>query len=541
MGGVWKDLTDSVNSMAGNLTAQVRNIAEVTTAVARGDLSRKITVDVRGEILELKNTINTMVDQLSSFASEVTRVAREVGTEGKLGGLSEVNGVGGVWKDLTDSVNSMAGNLTAQVRNIAEVTTAVANGDLSRKITVDVRGEILQLKNTINTMVDQLNAFAGEVTRVAREVGTEGELGGQAQVKDVGGVWKDLTDSVNSMAGNLTAQVRNIAEVTTAVANGDLSRKITVDVRGEILELKITINTMVDQLSSFASEVTRVAREVGTEGKLGGQAIVKDVGGGWKDLTDSVNSMASNLTTQVRNSAEVTTAVARGDLSRKITVDVRGEILELKNTTQHVMVDQLSSFASEVTRVAREVGTEGKLGGQADVKGVAGTWRDLTESVNSMAGNLTAQVRNIAEVTTAVAKGDLSRKITVDVRGEILELKNTINTMVDQLNAFASEVTRVAREVGTEGRLGGQADVRGVAGTWRDLTESVNWMASNLTNQVRNIAEVTTAVAKGDVSRKITVDARGEILELKNTINTMVDQLQLLLRAEVTRGSRGWN
>ncbi len=536
VGGVWKDLTDSVNSMGGNLTAQVRNIAEVTTAVANGDLSRKITVDVRGEILELKNTINTMVDQLSSFASEVTRVAREVGTEGNLGGQAIVKGVGGVWKDLTDSVNSMGGNLTAQVRNIAEVTTAVANGDLSRKITVDVRGEILELKNTINTMVDQLNAFASEVTRVAREVGTEGELGGQAQVKGVGGVWKDLTDSVNSMAGNLTAQVRNIAEVTTAVANGDLSRKITVDVRGEILELKNTINTMVDQLSSFASEVTRVAREVGTEGKLGGQADVKGVGGVWKDLTDSVNSMASNLTNQVRNIAEVTTAVARGDLSRTITVEVRGEILELKNTI-NTMVDQLSSFASEVTRVAREVGTEGKLGGQADVKGVAGTWRDLTESVNSMAGNLTAQVRNIAEVTTAVARGDLSRKITVDVRGEILELKITINTMVDQLNAFASEVTRVAREVGTEGRLGGQADVRGVAGTWRDLTESVNFMGSNLTNQVRNIAEVTTAVAKGDLSRKITVDARGEILELKNTINTMVDQLSSFA-SEVTRVAR---
>jgi HAMP domain-containing protein/CheY-like chemotaxis protein/signal transduction histidine kinase len=534
--GVWKDLTDSVNSMGGNLTAQVRNIAEVTTAVALGDLSRKITVDVRGEILELKNTINTMVDQLSSFASEVTRVAREVGTEGKLGGQAIVKGVGGVWKDLTDSVNSMAGNLTAQVRNIAEVTTAIANGDLSRKITVDVRGEILELKNTINTMVDQLNAFASEVTRVAREVGTEGELGGQADVKGVGGLWKDLTDSVNSMAGNLTAQVRNIAEVTTAVANGDLSRKITVDVRGEILELKNTINTMVDQLSSFASEVTRVAREVGTEGKLGGQADVKGVGGVWNDLTDSVNSMASNLTDQVRNIAEVTTAVARGDLSRTITVEVRGEILELKNTI-NTMVDQLSSFASEVTRVAREVGTDGKLGGQADVKGVAGTWRDLTESVNSMAGNLTAQVRNIAEVTTAVARGDLSRKITVDVRGEILELKDTINTMVDQLNAFASEVTRVAREVGTEGRLGGQADVRGVAGTWRDLTESVNSMASNLTNQVRNIAQVTTAVANGDLSRKITVDARGEIQELKNTINTMVDQLSSFA-SEVTRVAR---
>ncbi len=423
-------------------------------------MSRKITVDVLGEILELKNTINTMVDQLSSFASEVTRVAREVGTDGKLGGQAVVKGVSGVWNDLTDSVNFMAGNLTAQVRNIAEVTTAVANGDLSRKVTVDVRGEILELKNTINTMVDQLSSFASEVTRVAREVGSEGELGGQAQVKGVGGVWKDLTDSVNSMAGNLTAQVRNIAEVTTAVANGDLSRKITVDVRGEILELKSTINTMVDQLNAFASEVTRVAREVGTEGALGGQAQVRGVGGVWKDLTDSVNSMAGSLTAQVRNIAEVTTAVANGDLSRKITVDVRGEILELKNTI-NTMVDQLSSFASEVTRVAREVGTEGKLGGQAVVKGVGGVWKDLTDSVNSMASNLTNQVRNIAEVTTAVAKGDLSRTITVEVRGEILELKNTINTMVDQLSSFASEVTRVAREVGTEGKLGGQADVEG--------------------------------------------------------------------------------
>uniref|UniRef100_Q026N3 histidine kinase n=1 Tax=Solibacter usitatus (strain Ellin6076) TaxID=234267 RepID=Q026N3_SOLUE len=534
--GTWKDLTESVNAMAGNLTNQVRNIAGVTTAVAKGDLSTKITVDARGEILELKNTVNIMVDQLNSFASEVTRVAREVGTEGKLGGQAQVKGVGGVWKDLTDSVNSMAGNLTAQVRNIAEVTTAVANGDLSRKITVDVRGEILELKNTINTLVDQLNGFASEVTRVAREVGTEGELGGQAEVEGVAGVWKDLTDSVNSMARNLTAQVRNIAEVTTAVANGDLSRKITVDVRGEILELKNTINTMVDQLNGFASEVTRVAREVGTEGKLGGQAEVKGVAGTWKDLTDSVNSMASNLTNQVRNIAEVTTAVARGDLSRKITVDVLGEILELKNTI-NTMVDQLSSFASEVTRVAREVGTEGKLGGQADVRGVAGTWKDLTDSVNSMAGNLTAQVRNIAEVTTAVAKGDLSRKITVDVRGEILELKNTINTMVDQLNAFAGEVTRVAREVGTEGKLGGQADVKGVGGTWKDLTDSVNSMAGNLTAQVRNIAEVTTAVARGDLSRKITVDVRGEILELKNTINTMVDQLNAFA-GEVTRVAR---
>jgi HAMP domain-containing protein/signal transduction histidine kinase/DNA-binding response OmpR family regulator len=534
--GTWKDLTDSVNSMARNLTAQVRNIATVTTAVANGDLSKKITVDVKGEILELKNTINTMVDQLRAFASEVTRVAREVGTEGKLGGQADVRGVAGTWKDLTDSVNSMAGNLTGQVRNIAAVTTAVANGDLSKKITVDVKGEILELKDTINTMVDQLRSFASEVTRVAREVGTEGKLGGQADVPGVAGTWKDLTDNVNFMAGNLTAQVRNIAAVTTAVAAGDLSRKVTVDVKGEILELKNTVNTMVDQLSSFAAEVTRVAREVGTEGKLGGQADVRGVAGTWKDLTDSVNSMAGNLTVQLRDVSKVATAIATGDLTQKITVDVRGEILQIKNVI-NTMVDQLSSFAAEVTRVAREVGTEGKLGGQADVRGVAGTWKDLTDSVNSMAGNLTGQVRNIAAVTTAVANGDLSKKITVPVRGEILELKDTINTMVDQLNSFASEVTRVAREVGTEGKLGGQADVRGVAGTWKDLTDSVNSMAGNLTGQVRNIAAVTTAVANGDLSKKITVDVKGEILELKNTINTMVDQLRSF-GAEVTRVAR---
>jgi HAMP domain-containing protein/CheY-like chemotaxis protein/signal transduction histidine kinase len=534
--GTWKDLTDSVNAMCGNLTDQVRNIAQVTTAVARGDLSRKITVDVRGEILELKDTINTMVDQLNAFASEVSRVAREVGTEGRLGGQAKVPGVAGTWKDLTDNVNSMANNLTGQVRNIAEVATAIAGGDLSKKITVNVSGEILQLKETINTMVDQLNAFAGEVTRVAREVGTDGRLGGQANVLGVAGTWKDLTESVNSMASNLTAQVRNIAEVSTAIANGDLSKKITVNVSGEILQLKDTINTMVDQLNAFASEVTRVAREVGTEGKLGGQAAVEGVAGTWKHLTDSVNSMASNLTGQVRNIADVATAVAQGDLSKKITVNVSGEILQLKDTI-NTMVDQLNAFAGEVTRVAREVGTEGRLGGQAQVPGVAGTWKDLTDSVNSMAGNLTGQVRNIAEVATAIANGDLSRKITVDVRGEILQLKETLNTMVDQLNRFAGEVTRVAREVGSEGRLGGQAAVPGVAGTWKDLTDSVNSMAGNLTGQVRNIAEVTTAVARGDLSRKITVDVKGEILELKNTINTMVDQLNAFA-SEVTRVAR---
>ncbi|MFP3968882.1 HAMP domain-containing protein [Actinomadura fulvescens] len=528
--GTWKDLTVSVNAMAGNLTTQVRDIAQVATAVARGDLSQKIDVDARGEFLELKNTVNTMVDQLSSFADEVTRVAREVGSEGRLGGQADVKGVSGTWRDLTDSVNFMAGNLTDQVRNIAQVTTAVAQGDLSQKITVDARGEILQLKSTVNTMVDQLSAFADEVTRVAREVGSEGRLGGQADVKGVSGTWKDLTESVNVMADNLTAQVRSIAQVTTAVAKGDLTQKIRVDARGEILELKDTINTMVDQLSAFADEVTRVAREVGTEGNLGGQATVRGVSGTWKDLTDNVNVMASNLTNQVRSIAQVATAVARGDLSQKITVEAKGEVAALAQTI-NTMVTTLSAFAGEVTRVAREVGTEGQLGGQAQVPHVAGTWKDLTDNVNSMAGNLTNQVRNIAQVTTAVAQGDLTKKIDVDARGEILALKTTINTMVDQLSAFAAEVTRVAREVGSEGRLGGQAEVEGVSGTWKRLTENVNELAGNLTRQVRAIAEVTSAVTSGDLTRSITVDASGEVAELKDNINLMVKSLRDTTRA----------
>ncbi|MFF8957242.1 HAMP domain-containing protein, partial [Streptomyces sp. NPDC014894] len=532
----WKDLTDSVNTAFRNLTGQVRDIAQVTTAVANGDLSQKVTVDVAGEMLELKNTVNTMVAQLSSFADQVTRMARDVGTEGRLGGQARVDGVSGTWKELTDSVNFMAGNLTSQVRQIAQVTTAVARGDLSQKIDVDARGEILELKNTINTMVDQLSAFADQVTRVAREVGTDGRLGGQAQVPGVAGVWRDLTDSVNGMAGNLTSQVRNIAQVATAVARGDLSQKIDVDARGEIQELKNTLNTMVDQLSNFAEQVTRVAREVGTEGILGGQAEVQGVSGTWKDLTQSVNFMANNLTSQVRNIAEVTTAVAKGDLSKKITVDAKGEILELV-TTVNTMVDQLLDFADEVTRVAREVGTEGVLGGQARVRGVTGIWKDLSDNVNLMANNLTSQVRNIARVSAAVAGGDLTKKVTVEARGEVAELADTVNTMVTTLSSFADEVTRVAREVGTEGELGGQAHVPGVSGTWKDLTESVNSMASNLTGQVRQIATVTTAIAKGDLTRKIDIDARGEILELKTTINTMVDQLSSFA-GEVTRVAR---
>ncbi|MBA2425596.1 MAG: HAMP domain-containing protein [Actinobacteria bacterium] len=534
--GTWKDLTDNVNFMASNLTDQVRSIALVTTAVAEGDLSQKITVDAKGEILALKSTINTMVDQLSSFADEVTRVAQEVGTEGKLGGQAEVKGVSGTWRGLTENVNQMASNLTTQVRNIAQVTTAVARGDLSQKITVDAKGEVATLADTINSMTDTLRIFAEQVTGVAREVGTEGKLGGQADVPGVAGTWKDLTDNVNFMASNLTTQVRNIAQVATAISNGDLSKKITVDAKGEVATLADTINSMTDTLRIFAEQVTGVAREVGTDGKLGGQADVPGVAGTWKDLTESVNYMASNLTAQVREILTVTTAVANGDLSQTITVDVKGEVLELKNTI-NTMVDQLSSFADEVTRVAQEVGTEGKLGGQADVKGVSGTWRGLTDSVNFMASNLTTQVRNIAQVATAVAKGDLSQKITVETQGEVAALTTTINTMVDQLSSFADEVTRVAREVGTEGKLAGQAEVKGVSGTWRGLTENVNFMATNLTDQVRNIAQVTTAVANGDLSKKITVDARGEILELKETINVMVDQLSSFAD-EVTRVTR---
>src|SRR5438552_2890556 len=462
-GGAWASTLDAVNDLVEDLSQPNTEIARVISAVANGDLSQTMALEIegrplQGQFLTTAKTVNTMVGQLNAFASEVTRVAREVGTEGKLGGQAQVRGVAGIWKDLTDNVNLMAGNLTSQVRNIAEVTTAIANVDLSKKITVDGRGEIPYLTHSRSTMVGQLNAFASEVTRVAREVGTDGKLGGQADVQGVAGIWKDLTENVNFMAGNLTSQVRNIAEVTTAVQQGDLSKKITVDVRGEILELKQTINTMVDQLNAFANEVTRVAREVGTEGRLGGQAEVRGVGGVWKDLTDNVNIMASNLTSQVRNIAEVTTAVQQGDLSKKITVDVRGEILELKQTI-NTMVDKLNAYDNEVTRVAREVGTEGNLGGQAKVEGVAGIWKDLTDNVNIMASNLTDQVRGIARVVTAVANGNLKGKLTLEAKGEIAELKNTINTMVDQLNAFAKEVTRVAREVGTDGKLGGQATV----------------------------------------------------------------------------------
>ncbi|HJV02876.1 MAG TPA: HAMP domain-containing protein, partial [Burkholderiaceae bacterium] len=508
----------------------VKLLLATLMALKKGDFTARMPSDWTGISGKIADTLNDLIETKEKMVKAVVEVSRVVGREGRLTQRAAVPNVVGGWATIISSVNTLIDDLVRPTTEMARVIGAVAKGDLSQTMALEVdghplKGQYLRAATTANTMVEQLSSFSSEVTRVAREVGTEGKLGGQAQVKGVAGTWKDLTDSVNSMAGNLTSQVRNIAEVTTAVANGDLSKKITVDVRGEILQLKDTINVMVDQLRSFASEVTRVAREVGTEGKLGGQAYVPGVGGTWKDLTDNVNFMASNLTGQVRNIAAVTTAVANGDLSKKITVDVKGEILELKNTI-NVMVDQLSSFASEVTRVAREVGTEGKLGGQAYVPGVGGTWKDLTDNVNFMASNLTGQVRNIAAVTTAVARGDLSKKITVDVKGEILELKDTINVMVDQLSSFASEVTRVAREVGTEGKLGGQANVSGVAGTWKDLTENVNQLAANLTNQVRAIAEVATAVTRGDLSRSIQVEARGEVSYLKDNINEMIRNLK---------------
>src|SRR5882762_1449193 len=520
------------NRLTGNGSMETRSRRMLATMVAfrDGNFSVRLPSDwegIDGEIAAVFNQALSYEDQLSR---EVERLSRIVGREGRLTQRMSVPGAIGGWAAKADCFNTLLDDLVRPTTEISRTIGAVAKGDLAQSMELEVegrplKGEFLRSAKLVNGMIEQLAVFTSEVTRVAREVGTEGRLGGQALVPGVSGVWKELTDSLNQMANNLTAQVRNIAEVTIGVANGDLSKKITVDVRGEILQLKEATNTMVDQLRSFASEVTRVAREVGTDGRLGGQAVVPGVAGTWKDLTDSVNAMASNLTGQVRNIAAVTTAVARGDLSRKITVDVKGEILELKNTI-NTMVDQLNAFASEVTRVAREVGTEGALGGQAQVPGVAGTWKDLTDTVNFMARNLTDQVRNIAQVATAVANGDLSQTITVDARGEILELKQTLNRMVAQLSSFAAEVTRVAREVGTEGKLGGQAEVEGVSGTWRRLTENVNQLAGNLTTQVRAIAEVSTAVTKGDLTRSIAVEAQGEVAELKDNINQMIGNLR---------------
>ncbi|ETW76839.1 hypothetical protein HETIRDRAFT_389878 [Heterobasidion irregulare TC 32-1] len=524
--GTWRELTGVVNKLAANLTSQVRSIARVTKAVALGDLSKQIDVDASGEILDLKNTVNGMVVRLRALAAEVTRVTLEVGSQGILGGQAHVPDVEGVWLELTRNVNRMCSSLTDQVRSIATVTTAVAKGDLTRKIEIQVEGEMATLKTTVNSMVDQLSAFASEVTRVALEVGTQGILGGQATVEGVQGTWADLTRNVNKMASNLTDQVRSISEVTKAVALGDLSRTVNVDVQGEMLDLKMTVNQMVAQLSTLANEVTRVSLEVGTEGILGGQAYVPDVQGMWKVLADNVNLMAMNLTNQVRSIAEVTKAVANGDLTKKIEVDVRGEMLDLKETVNG-MTESLSVFADEVTRVAREVGTEGRLGGQANVTNVGGTWKDLTDNVNVMATNLTLQVRTIAVATTAVARGDLTQKVTgVSVSGEMLELVKTINDMIDQLAIFASEVKKVAREVGTEGKLGVQAEVGNVQGVWQEITMSVNTMAGNLTTQVRGFAQISAAAMDGDFTRFITVEASGEMDSLKTQINQMVFNLR---------------
>ncbi|KAG9021381.1 hypothetical protein FRB95_002292, partial [Tulasnella sp. JGI-2019a] len=524
--GTWRELTTTVNSLAENLSIQVRAIAKVTKAVAHGDLSKQIEVDAAGEILELKTTVNGMVVRLRNLAAEVTRVSLEVGTQGKLGGQADVPDVEGVWLELTTNVNKMCNNLTTQVRSIAVVTTAVANGDLSQEITIEVEGEMATLKDTVNSMVARLKTFASEVTRVALEVGTMGVLGGQAKVEGVQGTWADLTNNVNKMAENLTQQVRAIARVTKAVAQGDLRQTVEVDVQGEMLDLKKTVNSMVAQLFTLANEVTRVSLEVGTEGKLGGQALVEDVEGMWQVLTDNVNLMALNLTTQVRSIAAVTKAVAEGDLTKRIEVDVKGEILELKQTVND-MTESLGIFAAEVTRVAREVGTEGILGGQANVDGVGGTWKALTDNVNVMAQNLTTQVRTIAKATTAVARGDLTQKcVGIPVSGEILDLVNTINVMIDQLAVFANEVMKVAREVGTEGKLGVQAEVQNLQGVWTDITMSVNTMASNLTSQVRGFAQISAAATDGDFTRFITVEASGEMDSLKTQINQMVFNLR---------------
>src|SRR4051812_6888497 len=505
---------------------QMNALLAALTGLRKGDPAVRLPLHWTGVSGKVADAFNAVVEQNADMAEELARLRQVVGKEGKLKQRASLREARGFWGESIDCINALIDDLVHPTSEVARVIGAVAQGDLSKSMALEVEsrpleGEFLRTAKTINKMVDQLGNFSAEVTRVAREVGTEGKLGGQAKVKGVAGTWKDLTDSVNSMAGNLTDQVRNIADVTTAVAKGDLSKKIDVDVKGEFLTVKNTINTMVDQLRSFASEVTRVAREVGTEGSLGGQARVEGVSGTWNPTRRSSDLMAGNLTAQVRNIAEVTKAVAQGDLSKKITVDVKGEILELKNTV-NTMVDQLRSFAAEVTRVAREVGTEGRLGGQAQVQGVSGTWKDLTDNVNFMAGNLTSQVRGIARVVTAVADGDLNRKLTVEAKGEIAALADTINGMTETLATFADQVTTVAREVGVEGKLGGQAKVPGASGTWKALTENVNELAANLTTQVRAIAEVATAVTQGDLTRSITVETQGEVASLKDTINEMI-------------------
>ncbi|HYX91986.1 MAG TPA: HAMP domain-containing protein [Myxococcaceae bacterium] len=500
-------------------------------AAARGDFSTRLSAHGASTYASLARAFNELADVRESFGRELARVARLVGQDGRVEHRASLGAASGAWASDLEALNSLVDDLVQPTAEIARVIDAVATGDLDVKMAREidgrpVKGEFLRIGTTVNAMVEQLRRFAEEVTRVTRAVGVEGKLGGQAQVAAAAGAWRDLVDNVNLLAHNLTSQVRDIAEITTAVATGDLSKKITVAASGEVNQLKDTINTMVDQLRSFAAEVTRVAKEVGTEGKLGGEAVVPGVSGTWKDLTENVNGLAANLTSQVRNIAKVTTAVANGDLSQKITVEARGEVLELKDTI-NTMVDQLRAFAAEVTRVAREVGVEGALGGQARVPGVAGTWRDLTDNVNFMARNLTTQVRGIVRVVTAVATGDLRQKLVgVEAKGEIAALAETINSMTDTLSLFADQVSTVAREVGIEGKLGGQAKVPGATGTWRQLTDNVNQLAQNLTTQVRAIANVATAVTKGDLTRSINVHAEGEVAALKDNLNQMIVNLK---------------
>lgn len=544
-----------VNIMAKNLTDQVREIALVTTAVANGDLSKKVQGRARGEISELQLTINTMVDQLNTFAAEVTRVARDVGTEGVLGGQARIDGVQGTWSELTNSVNAMADNLTTQVRDIAAVTTAVAKGDLTRKVTANCRGEILELKSTINNMVDQLRQFAQEVTKIAKEVGSDGILGGQATVHDVEGTWKDLTENVNGMANNLTTQVREIATVTTAVANGDLSKKVTADVQGEILDLKLTINSMVDRLNTFAFEVSKVAREVGTDGTLGGQAEVENVQGKWRELTDNVNVMANNLTSQVRNISTVTQAIAAGNLDRKITVSAQGEILTLK-TTINDMVDRLATFASELRRVARDVGVNGIMGGQANVQDVSGRWKEITEDVNTMAENLTAQVRAFGEITDAATEGDFSKLISVNASGEMDELKRKINQMVSNLrdsiqrNTAAREAAELANRTKSEFLANMSHEIRtpmnGIIGLTqltldaddlkphpREMLNTVHNLANSLLTIIDDILDISKIEANRMAIEAIPFTVRGTIFNALKSLAVKAHEKSLTLGFQV--------
>jgi CheY-like chemotaxis protein/HAMP domain-containing protein len=496
----------------------------------KGDFSVRLPEDLTGVAGEIAEAFNETVALNQRMADELKRIAKVVGTQGNFKERTSIGPAAGAWAQSMDAVNLLIDDLVRPITEMGRVTSAVARGDLTRNMELELdgrrrKGAFLHTAKAVNAMVERLAFFASRVTRVTRKVDSEGKLGSPLATKGLSGTWKELTDQIQVMVRHLTDQVGNIAEVVTAVANGDLTQKITVAASGDILDLKETVNAMVSQLGAFASEVSRVAREVGTEGRLGGQARVTGASGTWKELTDNVNTMAGNLTDQVRSIAQVTTAVANGDLTQKITVAAGGEILALLNTV-NTMVSQLGAFASEVSRVAREVGTEGKLGGQARVEGISGIWQDLTDNVNKMAGNLTDQVRNIAQVTTAVANGDLTQKVAVETKGEVLDLKNTINTMVDQLSSFASEVTRVAWEVGVAGKLGAQADVPWAAGIWRDLTDNVNELAANLTNQVRAIADVATAVASGDLTRTIATEAAGEVADLKNNINEMIHNLK---------------